>query len=86
MPVIIEDHFAKEVLVNPGFDQPEGIAAFADGHIQGYAVTPETAADMMTASRVMTNLMEQLITFGAGSVDLIKSAAAEINAAQKALG
>lgn len=62
------------------------IAAFADGHIKGYAVTPETAADMTTASRVMTNLMEQLITFGAGSVDLIKSAAAEINAAQKTPG
>ncbi len=65
------------------------IAAFADGHLKGYAVTPETAADMGSAARSMGDLMEKLITYGDGAADpaaqaeLIRAAAADINAGQK---
>jgi ABC-type glycerol-3-phosphate transport system substrate-binding protein len=58
------------------------VAAFADGHIKGYAVTPETAADMAGASRIMTETMEKLITFDDGSADMIRLAAQEIDASQ----
>jgi multiple sugar transport system substrate-binding protein len=60
------------------------MAAFADGHVKGYAVTPETAADIGSASKIMTETMERLITFGDGSADMIKQAAEDIDASQKA--
>ena len=62
------------------------VAAFADGHIKGYAVTPETAAEIASASRIMTEAMEKLITFGDGSTDLIKAAAQEIDRSQQLAG
>jgi multiple sugar transport system substrate-binding protein len=62
------------------------IAAFADGHLKGYAVTPEIAADIGSASRIMTNTMEKLITFGEGSADLIKATAQEIDRSQQLAG
>jgi multiple sugar transport system substrate-binding protein len=59
------------------------VAAFADGHVKGYAVTPETAAEIAGASRILTEAMEKLITFGDGSTELIKAAAQEIDASQR---
>jgi multiple sugar transport system substrate-binding protein len=59
------------------------VAAFADGHIKGYAVTPETAADIASASRIMTETMEKVITYGDGSAAVVKAAAEEINASQQ---
>jgi multiple sugar transport system substrate-binding protein len=58
------------------------VAAFADGHLKGYAVTPETAADIASASRAMTEMMEQLITYGNRSPNLIEDAAREIAESQ----
>ena len=62
------------------------IAAFAEGHSQGYAVTPETAANMTDAARITNEAMEKLITFGDGSTDLIKTAAQEIDKRQPRQG
>jgi multiple sugar transport system substrate-binding protein len=59
------------------------IAAFAEGHVWGYAVTPETAADIGSASRIVNDAMEKIITFGDGSTDLLKTAAQEIDATQR---
>lgn len=59
------------------------VAAFADGHIKGYAVTPEPAAQIAPASRIMNEAMEQLITYGGdGSADSIKAAAQAIQESQ----
>jgi multiple sugar transport system substrate-binding protein len=62
------------------------VSAFADGHVKGYAVTPEPAAEIGSASRLMNEAMESLITFGTASTDALKVAAGEIEKAQKATG
>jgi multiple sugar transport system substrate-binding protein len=58
------------------------VSAFADGHLKGYAVTPEPAANIGSASKILGDAMEQLITFGSGSVETIRQAAAAIDASQ----
>lgn len=58
------------------------VSAFADGHQKGYAVTPETASNIGPASKILTEAMEHLITFGRGSTDMIKRTAEEIDASQ----
>ena len=70
----------------PGQAKEVDLAAFADGHIKGYAVTPETATDIASASRILTETMEKLITFGDGSINLVRDAAREIDASQKLAG
>jgi multiple sugar transport system substrate-binding protein len=59
------------------------IAAFAEGHIKGYAVTPEPAANMTEASRIVNEVMEKFLTYGDGSTDLIKAAAQQIDQTQQ---
>ena len=59
------------------------IAAFADGHVKGYSVVSEVAANMAEATRIATAAWESVFTFGSGTLDLIKQAAREINAAQR---
>lgn len=63
--------------------QEVDMSAFADGHRKGYAVTPETAHNIGSASKILGDAMEQLITFGSGSLETIKAAAANIEASQR---
>jgi multiple sugar transport system substrate-binding protein len=58
------------------------IAAFADGHVKGYSVVSEVAANMAEATRIATAAWDAYFTFGSGTLDLIKQAARAIEVAQ----
>jgi multiple sugar transport system substrate-binding protein len=58
------------------------IAAFAEGHTQGYSVTAEIFANMDEARRLSRAAWEQIFTFGRASVDLMTSVSAQIEQAQ----
>jgi multiple sugar transport system substrate-binding protein len=58
------------------------LAAFADGHLKGYSVVSETAANMSAAKSVTDKAWEQVFIFGSAPTDILVTAAAEIEAAQ----
>jgi ABC-type glycerol-3-phosphate transport system substrate-binding protein len=58
------------------------VAAFADGHVKGYSVTSEVAADMASATRIAGETWERIFTFGSAPTDILKETAREIEAAQ----
>ncbi len=58
------------------------IAAFADGHIKGYSVTTEIFANMADAKRIAYSAWEQIFILGEASVDVMESAARQIQDAQ----
>jgi multiple sugar transport system substrate-binding protein len=58
------------------------IAAFADGHLKGYSVTGEVAADMAVATRLANDAWDRIFTLGQAPVDLMKDVAREIETAQ----
>ena len=62
------------------------IAAFAEGHIQGYSVTAEIFANMAEASRLSLAAWEQIYTLGQAPVELIKEVSSEIEKAQTPTG
>ncbi len=59
------------------------IAACADGHIKGYSVTGEVAASMAEATGIANAAWDSLLTLGQGSVESIKTAAQQIDEAQR---
>lgn len=58
------------------------IAAFAEGHLQGYSVTAEIFANMNDAYRITQTAWEQIFTLGKAPVDLMKEASSQIESAQ----
>lgn len=58
------------------------IAAFAEGHLQGYSVTAEIFANMADASRLAQRAWSEIFTLGQASVDLVEEVSAEIEQAQ----
>jgi len=62
------------------------IAAFADGHLKGYSVTSEVAANMEDASRIAHAAWDQILTLGLEPVDRMKRAAQEIELSQQGVG
>jgi hypothetical protein len=62
------------------------IAAFAEGHIQGYSVTAEIFDNMAEARRLSLAAWEQIYTLGQAPVDLVKEVSSEIETAQAANG
>lgn len=59
------------------------LAAFADGHLKGYSVTSEDAANQAEATRIANAAWDQILTFGKAPVDILKTTAREIEAAQR---
>ncbi len=59
------------------------IAAFADGHLQGYSVVAEVFPNLAEAKRIAYEAWDQILTLGQASVDLMIDAAAQIEAAQQ---
>jgi multiple sugar transport system substrate-binding protein len=59
------------------------IAAFADGHIKGYSVVAEVAANMVEASRIASAAWDQILTTGQAPTDQMKVACRQIQEAQK---
>ena len=59
------------------------IAAFADGHLQGYSVTAEIFANQTEAGPLARAAWEQIFTLGQAPVDVMKQVSAQIEAAQQ---
>ena len=58
------------------------IAAFADGHIEGYSVTTEIFANMGEATRLAYAAWHQIFTLGQVPVEQMKSVCQEIQETQ----
>jgi ABC-type glycerol-3-phosphate transport system substrate-binding protein len=62
------------------------LAAFAEGHLQGYSVTAEIFADQADAGRLAHTAWEQIYTLGREPVSLMNDVSAQIEAAQHSAG
>ncbi len=62
------------------------IAAFADGHLEGYSVVSETFANQAEALRLVTGAWEQILVLGEASVDLLREVSHQVLDAQKGAG
>jgi multiple sugar transport system substrate-binding protein len=60
------------------------IAAFADGHVNGYSVTAEVFPNMAEARSLAYAAWDSILTLGQGSVDQLEDVCAQIEAAQPA--
>jgi multiple sugar transport system substrate-binding protein len=60
------------------------IAAFADGHLNGYSVIPEIFPNMEAAQRIAYDAWDRLFTLGQSGVEIMKPAAEQIQQAQSA--
>ena len=58
------------------------IAAFADGHINGYSVTAEVFVNMADAVSIASAAWDRILTLGQGSVDQMEDVCVQIEAAQ----
>jgi multiple sugar transport system substrate-binding protein len=67
----------------PESAQDVDIAAFADGHINGYSVTAEIFTNMTDARRIAYAAWEQIFVLGQASVELMKEASRQIEDAQQ---
>jgi multiple sugar transport system substrate-binding protein len=60
------------------------LGAFAQGHLQGYSVTPEIFEDRDDARELAVNAWEQIFTLGRRPVAYLRDVSAQIDAAQAA--
>jgi multiple sugar transport system substrate-binding protein len=58
------------------------LRAFAEGHLQGYSVTPEIFANQEEARRLTANAWEQIFTLGRAPVSMIREVSRRIEEAQ----
>jgi len=59
------------------------IAAFADGHIEGYSVIAEVFANMADAKRIAYDAWDRIFTLGQAPIDQMKVACRQIQDAQQ---
>lgn len=59
--------------------------AFADGHIKGYSVVAEVAANMAEATHIANAAWDQVLTLGKEPVDILKDAARQIDSANRGM-
>lgn len=60
------------------------LSAFADGHIHGYSVTTEIAANMAAATQITEAAWDQIFVLGMSPVDILTDIACDIEVAQQA--
>ncbi len=60
------------------------IAAFADGHLKGYSVVGEVAANMGEATKIANGAWDQILSLGLAPVETMKEACARIRETQGA--
>ncbi len=60
------------------------IAAFADGHVNGYSVTAEVFPNISNATSISSVAWDGILRRGWGSVDQMAGVCAQIEAAQPA--
>lgn len=68
----------------PVESQAIDIAAFADGHMEGYSVTAEIFANMIDARRLIRPVWEEIFTLGQARVETIKRTSILIQQTQPA--
>lgn len=61
------------------------IAAFAEGHIQGYSVVAEIFPNMVDAKRIVDSAWDQIFLLGEQPVNLMKDISRQVEEAQKVL-
>ena len=66
----------------PDQSQEIDLAAFADGHLNGYSVTAEIFANMADARRLTYNTWDKFFTLGQGSVEQMDALCRQIEAVQ----
>ncbi len=66
----------------PDATREMNIEAFADGHIKGYSVIAEVAANMSEATRIANDAWDKILTLGQAGTETMKDAALRIQAAQ----
>jgi multiple sugar transport system substrate-binding protein len=66
----------------PAASRDLDLAAFADGHNQGYSVTAEVFANMEDALRLTRSAWEQIYTLGQASTDLMIETSIQVEQAQ----
>jgi multiple sugar transport system substrate-binding protein len=59
------------------------LMAFADGHLNGYSVVGEVAANMEAATQIAAEAWDRVLTLGTDPVSIIEEAARQIQAAQQ---
>jgi hypothetical protein len=59
------------------------LMAFADGHLNGYSVVGEIAANMEAATQIAAEAWDRVLTLGTAPVSVIEEAARQIQAAQQ---
>jgi multiple sugar transport system substrate-binding protein len=59
------------------------LAAFADGHLQGYSVTSEISANMDEAKQITYAAWQQIFVLGKAPVELMQNACQQIETAQQ---
>jgi hypothetical protein len=79
---LVDDWVADIREEYPDQSKEMDIAAFAEGHLQGYSVTAEIFANMADARRLSLSAWEQIFTLGQAPVDLVKDVSAEIERSQ----
>jgi hypothetical protein len=62
------------------------IAAFADGHRNGYSVTGEEFANQADAERLADAAWQQIFTLGQSPVEIIKDLSGRIEESQQGFG
>ena len=62
------------------------IAAFADGHVKGYSVTGEIAANMAEVKRITYEAWEEIFTLGRAPVERMAEVCRRIHEAQRTAG
>ena len=67
----------------PGKISNQDIAAFADGHVQGYSVTAEVFANMAGVKQLADAAWDQIFTLGEAPVEQMENVCREIQSIQQ---
>ncbi|MCU0508078.1 MAG: sugar ABC transporter substrate-binding protein [Anaerolineae bacterium] len=80
---LVDEWIAQAREQYPEKAQEMNLAAFAEGHLKGYSVTPEIFANQDIARRLTSAAWEQIFTLGRARVTIMTDVSEQIEAAQK---
>jgi multiple sugar transport system substrate-binding protein len=83
---LVDEWIAQAREQYPNKAEEMNLAAFAEGHLNGYSVTPEIFANQAEARRLTTAAWEQIFTLGRARVTTMREISDQIEAAQDAKG
>jgi hypothetical protein len=81
---LVEEWIAQAREQYPDKAQEMNLAAFAEGQLKGYSVTPEIFANQDVARRLTNAAWEQIFTLGRAPVTTMTEVSDQIEQAQKA--